>query len=44
LLSVLAKEYHTTLPDLMKKLDKVSGNLADLDRIFKGENGVSWTR
>jgi len=28
----------------LKKLDKVSGNLADLDRVFKEEHGVSWTR
>lgn len=32
---VLAEEYKTTLPNLLRILDKVSGNLDDLDRYIK---------
>jgi hypothetical protein len=42
-LSVLAKEYHTTLPALVRKLDRVSGNLEQLDRTYSGDNKFEWT-
>jgi hypothetical protein len=41
-LNVLAKEYHTTLPALVRKLDKVSGNLEHLDRTYSGDNRFEW--
>lgn len=34
LLNVLAKEYGTTLPLLIRKLDRVSGDFKALDRIY----------
>ena len=37
-LNVLAKEYHTTLPALLRKLDRVSGNLEHLDHVYCGDN------
>lgn len=37
-LNVLAKEYHTTLPALLRKLDRVSGNLEHLDQVYSGDN------
>ena len=42
-LNVLAKEYHTTLPALVRKLDRVSGNLENLDRAYTGDNRFEWT-
>jgi hypothetical protein len=42
-LNVLAKEYHTTLPALLRKLDRVSGNLEHLDRLYDGDNKYEWT-
>lgn len=42
-LNVLAKEYHTTLPALLRKLDRVSGNLEHLDRVYNGEQKYEWT-
>ena len=42
-LNVLAKEYHTTLPALLRKLDRVSGNLEHLDRAYSGDNRQEWT-
>lgn len=42
-LNVLAKEYHTTLPALVRKLDRVSGNLENLDRTYSGDNRYEWT-
>lgn len=42
-LNVLAKEYHTTLPALVRKLDRVSGNLEHLDRTYNGDNRYEWT-
>jgi hypothetical protein len=42
-LNVLAKEYHTTLPALVRKLDRVSGNLEHLDRTYSGDNRYEWT-
>jgi hypothetical protein len=42
-LNVLAKEYHTTLPALVRKLDRVSGNLEHLDRTYNGDNRFEWT-
>lgn len=42
-LNVLAKEYHTTLPALVRKLDRVSGNLEHLDRTYSGDNRFEWT-
>jgi hypothetical protein len=44
ILRLLANEYHTTLPTLLKKLDNVSGNLAELDRSFNGDTCVEWTK
>lgn len=34
MLAVLAKEYNTTLPLLIRKLDRVSGDIRALDRIY----------
>ena len=42
-LNVLAKEYHSTLPALIRKLDRVSGNLEHLDRTYSGDNRYEWT-
>ena len=42
-LNVLAKEYHTTLPALVRKLDRVSGSLENLDRAYTGDNRFEWT-
>lgn len=42
-LNVLAKEYHTTLPALLRKLDRVSGNLEHLDRAYGGDSRQEWT-
>ena len=42
-LNVLAKEYHTTLPALLRKLDRVSGNLENLDRVYNGDQKFEWS-
>lgn len=44
MLGVLAKEYNTTLPNLLVKLDKVSGDLNELDKVFKGDANAEWTQ
>lgn len=36
-LHVLAKEYKTTLPALLRKLDRVSGNVNDLAKVYAGD-------
>lgn len=44
LLSVLAKEYNTTLPVLIRKLDRVSGDVRALDRIYtEKDDKAEWT-
>jgi hypothetical protein len=44
LLNVLAKEYGTTLPVLIRKLDRVSGDVKALERIYsQNDNRVEWT-
>ena len=43
LLQVLATEYHTSLPSLVRKLDRVSGNLEHLELIFSGDNRYEWS-
>ena len=43
LLSVLAKEYNTTLPVLVRKLDRVSGDVKALDRIYtQNDTHAEW--
>ena len=43
-LNVLANEYHTTLPALLRRLDNVSGNLDHLDRFYtQNDQKVCWT-
>lgn len=45
LLSVLAKEYNTTLPVLIRKLDRVSGDVRALDRIYtQKDDKAEWTQ
>lgn len=45
LLNVLAKQhYHTTLPKLLRQLDKVSGNLSDLVSVYEGDIKKTWTQ
>ena len=34
LLAILAHEYNTTLPVIIRKLDRVSGDIKALDRIY----------
>ena len=43
LLQVLASVYHTSLPVLVRKLDRVSGNLEHLESTFNGDNKYEWT-
>lgn len=44
LLNVLAKEYGTTLPVIIRKLDRVSGDVRALDRIYsQKDDKVEWT-
>ena len=44
LLALLAKEYGTTLPVLIRKLDRVSGDIKALDRLYTHkEETVEWT-
>lgn len=41
---MLAKEYGTSLPAIIRKLDKVSGDVRALDRIFAHKDDkVEWT-
>ncbi len=42
LLNVLAQEYRTNLPTLIRKLDRVSGDIILLDRVFAGEENLEW--
>ena len=42
-LEVLAKEYHTNLPAIIRKLDKVSGNLTHLEETMSGDNSHEWS-
>jgi hypothetical protein len=44
LISILAKEYNTTVPSILHKLDSVSGDLNALHRLLSGDRGVEWTR
>lgn len=44
LLSVLAKEYNTTLPVLIRKLDRVSGDVRALEKIYSNKDDrAEWT-
>lgn len=44
LLTVLAKEYNTTLPLLIRKLDRVSGDIRALDKIYtQKDDKLEWT-
>lgn len=42
-LNVLAKEYNTTLPTIIRKLDRVSGNIGHLDKLLAGDHRYEWT-
>lgn len=44
LVSILAKEYKTTIPSVLHKLDSVSGDLNALHRLLLGDKSVEWTR
>ena len=45
LLDTLAKEYRTTVPVILYKLDKVSGDLHDLHQLFLlGDKTVEWSQ
>jgi len=44
LLSILAKEYGTTLPVIIRKLDRVSGDVRALDQIYTHKDDKQeWT-
>ena len=44
LLNLLAKEYGTTLPVLIRKLDRVSGDVRALDQLYTHKDEkVEWT-
>lgn len=44
LLSVLAKEYNSTLPVIIRKLDRVSGDVRALDKIYtQKDDKAEWT-
>jgi hypothetical protein len=43
MLRILAKEYQTTIPVILEKLDKVSGNLGLLHKVMNGERTLQWT-
>lgn len=44
LLAVLAREYGTTLPLLIRKLDRVSGDVRALDKIYsQRDDKIEWT-
>ena len=42
-LHIISSENNTTLPALLRKLDKVSGNLNHLNETFKGDKTLEWT-
>lgn len=45
LLSVLAKEYNTTLPVLIRRLDRVSGDVRALDKAYtQKDDKAEWTQ
>jgi hypothetical protein len=44
LISILAKEYNTTIPSILHKLDSVSGDLDALHRLLTGDKTVQWTK
>ncbi len=45
LLNVLAREYGTTLPVIIRKLDRVSGDVKALDRIYtQKDDKLEWTQ
>jgi hypothetical protein len=45
LLSVLAREYNTTLPVLIRRLDRVSGDVRALDKIYtQKDDKAEWTQ
>lgn len=44
LLLILSKEYGTTLPVIIRKLDRVSGDVKALDKIFTNKDDkLEWT-
>lgn len=44
LLTVLAKEYNSTLPVIIRKLDRVSGDVRALDKIYtQKDDKAEWT-
>lgn len=44
LLSILAKEYGTTLPVIIRKLDRVSGDVKVLDQVYTHKDDkLEWT-
>ena len=44
LLSILAKEYGTTLPVIIRKLDRVSGDIRALDQLYTHrDEKLEWT-
>ena len=44
LLSILAKEYGTTLPVIIRKLDRVSGDIRALDQLYTHrDDKLEWT-
>lgn len=43
LVSILAKEYKTTVPSILHKLDKVSGDLMALNLLLSGDQTVKWS-
>ncbi len=42
-LNVLAKEHSTTLPSIIRKLDRVSGNVGHLELLLSGDTKYEWT-
>ena len=42
-LNVLAKEHKISLQALIRKLDRVSGNLAHLEMTLAGDNRFDWS-
>jgi hypothetical protein len=43
LVSILAKEYKTTVPSILHKLDQVSGDLEALNLLLSGDQTVKWS-
>lgn len=39
----LARKYHTTLPVLLRKLDRVSGDIEYLQRCYAGDTRQEWS-